>query len=163
MPIPTSLAGTTVEPMVHHVDERWTMAYAAALGDTLPAYFDTTRPGGVVAHPLFTVCPEWPVIVSSRASSERHGVTAEEVRTSVHASHDVVVHRLVRPGDVLTTTLQTVGVVDIKPGAMSTLRLETVDGNGRPVTTTTQTGIHLGVRTSGRRRARPGAAPPDRG
>ncbi len=149
MPIPTALAGCHGEPMVHRIDERWTMAFAAALGDTLDDYFDTGRPGGVVAHPLFAVCPEWPVIVASRAQSERLGVTEAELRTSVHASHDVVIHRLVRPGDVLATSLQTVGVVDITPGALTTTRLETVDADGLPVATTTQDAISLGVRTTG--------------
>ncbi|MGH1487782.1 MAG: MaoC/PaaZ C-terminal domain-containing protein [Acidimicrobiales bacterium] len=148
MAIPTTLAGSTVDPLVHHVDERWTMAYAASLGDTLPQYFDTVG-GDVVAHPLFAVCPEWPVIVSSRRLSEEAGVAASEVQTSVHATHDVQIHRLVRPGDVLTTSLVTAGVVGIKPGAMSTTRLETVDADGRPVASTTQNGIYLGVPTEG--------------
>lgn len=158
MPIPTSLAGTTLAPMVHNVDERWTMAYAASLGDTSPCYLDTTRPGGVVAHPLFAVCPEWPVIVASRDKSEEAGVTPSEVRTGVHATHDVVIHRLVRPGDELTTSLETAGVVSITPGAKTTTRLRTIDGNGQPVSTTTQDGINLGVSTEGP--DRPDPTPP---
>ena len=69
MAIPTSLVDMAVPPMVHDVDERWTMAYAASLGDSRPAYLDTASPDGVVAHPLFAVCVEWPVIVSSIAST----------------------------------------------------------------------------------------------
>ncbi len=159
MAIPTSLAGTTVEPMAHHVDERWTMAYAASLGDDLPQYLDTTRPDGVVAHPLFAVCPEWPVIVEARERSEQAGVAPEDVRTSVHATHDVVIHRLIRPGDVLRTGLETAGVVDIEPGAMSTTRLETVDAAGHPVATTSQNGIYLGVHTDGPDRPDPAPVP----
>ncbi|MGI9596828.1 MAG: MaoC/PaaZ C-terminal domain-containing protein [Acidimicrobiales bacterium] len=155
MAIPTSLAGMTLEPMVHEVDERWTMAYAAALGDSRPAYLDTTRPAGVVAHPLFTVCPEWPVIVNSRRLSEQAGVSAAEVRTGVHATHDVVIHRLIRPGDVLTTSLEMVGLVDISPGAMSTTRLQTVDATGAPISTTSQNGIYLGVHADGEDRPDP--------
>ncbi len=160
MAIPTSLAGTGVEPMVHRVDARWTMAYAASIGDHLPVYLDTTRPGGVVAHPLFSVCPEWPVIVRARQLSTEAGVSAEEVRTGVHATHDVVIHRLIRPGDVLTTSLETSGVVDIKPGAMTTTRLQTTDADGSPVATTTQNGIYLGVHTTGEDRPDPTPPPP---
>jgi acyl dehydratase len=144
--------------MVHTVDERWTMAYAAAIGRADDVYFDTTA-GSVVAHPLFVVCPEWPVIVGARQAMEDAGVTADEVRTSVHATHDVTIHRLIRPGDELTTTLQTVGIEQIRPGAMSTTRLQTVDRDGAPVATTTQTGIHLGVTTDGP--DRPDPDPPD--
>lgn len=159
MAIPTSLAGTKMQPMVHPIDERWTMAYAAALGDTSEVYFDTTRPGGVVAHPLFAVCPEWAVIVGSRELTERAGVPAAEVRTSVHATHDVTIHRLVAPGDVLTTELELAAVTDIRPGAMMTTRLRTVDGDGAPVATTLQDGIYLGVPADGP--DRPDSEPPD--
>lgn len=145
MPIPTSLADLNYAGMVHLVDERWTMAYAAGLGDDLEAYLDTTRDGGVVAHPLFAVCPEWPVIVGSRDVSVEAGVTADEVATGVHATHDLTVHRLVRPGDRLSTSMSIVGVVDKSPGAITTTRLVTVDQHERPVATTTQHAIYLGV------------------
>ena len=149
MAIPTALVGLQVEPMQHHVDERWTMAYAASIRDHAPAYLDTTRPEGVVAHPVFAVCPEWPVIVSSRDASEAAGVSPAEVLTSVHATHDTVIHRLIRPGDVLTTSLEFVGLEMKKPGAMSTIRLRTVDADGEPVATTTQNGIYLGCEIDG--------------
>jgi len=149
MAIPVSLVGTTAGPMHHDVDERWTMAYAASLGDTAPAYFDTTHPDGIVAHPVFAVCPEWPVIVATREQSVDLGVPHDEVLTSVHATHDVTIHRLIRPGDRLTTTLETVGLVQKSPGAMSITRLRTVDVAGEPVATTTQNGIYLGVPLDG--------------
>ncbi|MFT7600589.1 MAG: acyl dehydratase [Acidimicrobiales bacterium] len=158
MAIPTELAGMTIEPMVHEVDERWTMSYAASLGNYQDHYLDTTRPEGIVAHPLFSVCPEWPVIVASRTLSEELGITRAEVLTGVHATHDVTIHRLARPGDVLTTSLEMVGLVDIKPGAMSSTRLETVDAEGQPVASTTQNGIYLGVPAAGD--DRPDPAPP---
>ena len=160
MPVPGSLVGATVGPVVHEVDARWTMAYAAALDDHLPAYFDTERAGGVVAHPLFPVCPEWPVIVTSRQLSDEFGVTADEVRRSVHATHDITVHRLVRPGDSLATTLEVVAVETTKPGARTTLRLVTTDAAGEPVATTTQDGIYLGVATDGHDRPDPDRPPP---
>jgi len=149
-----------VDSVQHHVDERWTMAYAAALDDYLPSYFDTTRPEGLVAHPVFAVCPEWPVIVASRDGSLAQGVTVAEVLTSVHATHDTTIHRLIRPGDVLTTSLETVGLVQIKPGAKSTTRLVTVDAAGLPVATTTQDGIYLAQSSSGEDIPDPDAPPP---
>lgn len=133
----------SVSDMTHDVDERWTMAYAAALDDYLPAYFDTTAEHGVVAHPLFAVCAEWPVIVASRTESLARGVSEAEVLTSVHATHDTTIHRLIRPGDQLRTSLEMVGMTQIKPGAKSTTRLTTVDQNGQAVATTTQDGIYL--------------------
>ncbi len=158
MVISTSLVGMSVDAMQHDVDERWTMAYAAALDDCQPCYFDTTERGGVVAHPVFGVCPEWAVIVASRDESLNRGVTPAEVLTSVHATHDTTIHRLIRPGDRLKTTLEMVGMVQIRPGAKSTTRLRTVDADGAPVTTTTQDGIYLGQHAVGD--DRPDADPP---
>lgn len=164
MAVPTEMVGDTVGPVVHEVDERWTMAYAAALGDTGACYFDTTgdegrgsdgeqqgsgERGGIVAHPLFVVCPEWPVIVEGRDAAHKWGITPDETRRSVHATHDVIVHRLVRPGDTLSTQLTYTGVEAKSPGAYTTLRLVTTDANGEPVATTHQGGFHLGVETVG--------------
>ena len=42
------------------------MAYAAALGDVHAEYLDTTRPEGVIGHPIFPVCYEWPLAVELR-------------------------------------------------------------------------------------------------
>jgi acyl dehydratase len=149
MPIPATFLDLAVGPVTHDVSERWTMAYAAALGDHSECYFDTTRPAGIVAHPLFSVCPEWAAIVASRSGSEQIGMTAAEVLTGVHAAHDVTIHRLVRPGDLLTTQLSIVGLTDISPGAKATTRLATVDAAGQPVMTTVQDAIYLGVPTDG--------------
>ena len=43
------------------------MAYAAAAGAHRPAFFDTTASGGPLAHPLFPVCYEWPLLLAIRA------------------------------------------------------------------------------------------------
>ena len=77
MPVPTEMVGDTIGPMTHEVDARWTMAYSASLGDTHPCYFDTLDEGGVVAHPMFPVCPEWPVIVEGRVLADKWGITPE--------------------------------------------------------------------------------------
>lgn len=164
MPVATSMVGAAVGPVTHEVDARWTMAYAAALGDTHDCYFDTRRSGGVVAHPLFPVCPEWPVIVASRELGDQWGITPDETRRGVHATHDLTIHRLVQPGDSLTTTLECIGVEARRPGAFSTLELTTVDAAGAPVATTRQGSMYLGVAVDGQDRPPPPAPElPDRG
>jgi len=125
------------------------MAYSAALGDTQDCYFDTRRDDGIVAHPMFAVCPEWPVIVEGRELADKWGITPEETRQSVHATHDLVIHRLARPGDVLETRLTYTGVENKSPGAYTTMKLETFDADGHPVFTTYQGGMYLGVPAEG--------------
>ncbi len=163
MPIPAGLVERSVDPITHRIDARWTMAYAAGLGLADDCYLDTTRPDGIVAHPLFAVCPEWAVIVAARVDSERAGLTAAEVATGVHANHDLTIHRLIRPGDVLTTTLSTVAVEAKRPGARVRSVLHTVDADGRPVATTRQDAIYLGVGVDGADRPDPDppAPPPE--
>jgi hypothetical protein len=60
MPAPAALLDMSLSPLVHGIDERWTMADAAGLGDHSDCYLDTTRLDGVVAHPLFLVGPPSP-------------------------------------------------------------------------------------------------------
>mgnify|MGYP003320076048 FL=1 len=149
MPIPTDMVGDQIGPLKHEVDARWVMAYSAALGDTQDCYFNTNRENGIVAHPMFAVCPEWPVIVQGRDLADKWGITPEETRQSVHATHDLVIHRLARPGDVLQTRLTYTGVEDKSPGAYTTMKLETFDAEDQPVFTTYQGGMYLGVPTEG--------------
>jgi len=121
----------------------------------------------MVAHPLFAVCPEWPVIVSGRESGDRWGITPSETQRGIHATHDVTIHRLIRPGDVLTTTARCTGVERRRPGAFATTVLTTVDADGEPVASTEQGALYLGVPVDGDdRRATPVGAPldlPERG
>jgi len=149
MPVPTDMVGDQIGPITHAVDARWVMAYSASLGDTQDCYFDTRRDSGIVAHPMFAVCPEWPVIVEGRELADKWGITPEETRQSVHATHDLVVHRLARPGDVLETRLTYTGVENKSPGAYTTMKLETFDAAGHPVFTTYQGGMYLGVPAEG--------------
>lgn len=145
MPLNSSTVGASAEPITHDIDERWLMAYAAGLGDTLPCYLDTLRPGNVLAHPLFPVCFEWPVVVSMRGSASASGLTHDEAIRSVHATHDLTIHRSPRPGDRLTTRATIVGVERRKPGAFQVMRLDTVDAAGAPVCTTWQGGLFRDV------------------
>jgi acyl dehydratase len=152
MPLNVTVVGTTGEPLVHEVDARWLMAYAAGLGDTLPCYLDTLRPEGIIGHPLFPVCAEWPVIVAMRDLQARAALTAEERLRAVHATHDTILHRPVRPDDVLTTRATIVGVEQRKPGAFETTRLDTTDAKGLPVSTTWQGGLYRNVQVTGQNR-----------
>jgi acyl dehydratase len=149
MPLNSSTVGASAEPIVHDVDERWLMSYAAGLGDTLPCYLDTLRSGGIVAHPLFPVCIEWPAVLGMRGSASASGLTQDEAVRSVHATHDLLIHRGVRPGDRLTTRATIVGVERRKPGAFQVMKLDTVDAAGKPVCTTWQGGLFRDVDVTG--------------
>jgi acyl dehydratase len=127
--------------MTQAIDARWLMAYAAALGETDARYFDTGTASGPLAHPLFPVCYEWPPAVELR---ER--VIGEVISPfSVHATHDLVIHRLPRAGDRLSTTARIVEVRAVKAGSLVVGRYDTVDASGAPVSTTHYGSIYRGV------------------
>ncbi len=165
MPLASSIVNATSEPAVSEIDARWTMAYAAALGDSLPAYVDTLRPAEFVAHPMFPVCFEWPLIVAMRRLFGTNSLTDEEAMRGVHATHDLIIHRPIRPPETLRTRLKIAGVERRKPGAYQLTRLDTADASGAPVCTSWYGSIFRGVGVEGPDRpadiSMPPAAPSD--
>ena len=69
MALHSETVGLVGQPVVSEIDTRWVMSYAAGLDDYLPCYMDTCRAEGIVAHPLFPVCIEWPVMLAMRDSA----------------------------------------------------------------------------------------------
>ena len=117
------------------------MAYSAALGESDPRYFDTAAHGGVLAHPLFPVCYEWPVSQPIR----RIPALREYFPRLVHAEHDLVIHRAPRQGDRLKTIARIVSAEARKPGAFVVFRFETTDAAGAAVSTTDFGVLYRGV------------------
>lgn len=165
MPLSTAIVGQKTQAFEHIVDARWIMAYAAGLGDLNPRMMDTAAHAPVIAHPLFPVCVEWPVVLASARLPGSESATMEERARGVHAAHDLHVHRPIKDGDVLTTIAEVVGLEERKPGASQMTKLTTVDAHGAPVSTTWQLGITRGVGVSGEPKwtATPPALPTDEG
>lgn len=156
MEIEAALVGASAGPRAHEIDARWLMAYAAALGETAAGYYETGGPAGPLVHPLFPVCYEWPLALDLRAAR----LSPEVGVRGVHATHDLRVHRPPRAGDCLRTTATVTAVEPRAPGAYVLTRFETVDADGRPVTTTDYGTLYLGVGTDGSRRSA-AASPPE--
>jgi acyl dehydratase len=135
------IVGAHAGPLEQELDARWLMAYSAALGESDARYFDTSAMGGVLAHPLFPVCYEWPV-----SQPIRHiPALAEHFPRLVHAEHDLVIHRAPRQGDRVRTTVRVASAEARKPGAFVVFRFETVDAAGSAVTTTDFGVLYRGV------------------
>jgi len=144
VPLSTRMVGERSEALSHDVDARWLMAYAAGLGDMNPRYLDT-QGQTLIAHPLFAVCLEWPVILASRTLPGFDEATAAERARGVHAAHDLHIYRPIRAGEKLTTQATVIDLKAIKPGAAQLMRLDTRDAAGTLVTRTYQLGISRGV------------------
>lgn len=145
MALSSEAVGLQVGPLAHAIDARWLMAYAAGLGETDRRYFDTRAAGGPLAHPLFPVCYEWPLALALHPRI----ASADLQHRSVHAAHDLVIHRPPRAGETLRTTARVVAVVSRRPGAFMVVRYDTVDASGQPVTTTLYGSIYRGVPVRG--------------
>lgn len=135
MPLDSSLVGTKAGSIATEVDARWTMAYAASLRDFLPCYLDTNQVTGIVAHPMFSVCFEWPAAGSIHHKA-RASLSQEEAVRGVHATHLTIVHRLLHPPEHLITTAELIGVERRKPGAYEVAKFDTIDDKGASVCTT---------------------------
>ena len=81
--------GLRVGPVAHAIDARWLMAYSAGLGETDARYFETRVAAGPAAHPMFPVCYEWPLALQIH----KQLASVELQRWSVHAAHDLTIHR----------------------------------------------------------------------
>ena len=133
--------GASAGPCHQVIDARWLMAYAGALGETDARYFDTETSSGPAAHPLFSVCYEWPLAVELRERAIGEAIAP----FGVHATHDVVIHRPPRAGDRLSTSACIVEVRPVKAGSLVVGRYDSVDAAGKPVTTTHYGSIYRGV------------------
>lgn len=141
--IPGTVAGTEVGALSTSLDARWMMAYSAALGVDDPRYYDTLAADGPVAHPLFSVCYEWPAVLALRSKAVRESWAV----LGVHSTHHVVIHRLPSAADRLLTRAQIIVVRPSRAGTLVVARLSTVDRNGRPVTTTDYGSVYRGITT----------------
>jgi acyl dehydratase len=136
-----TILGAHAGPIRHDLDARWLMAYAAALGERDPRYYDTLAARGPLAHPLFPVCYEWPPAVAVRATT----IPVALQPRSVHASHHLLIHRAPRAGDRLQTTARVIDVHPRRAGTLIVTRFETLDAAGDPVTTTDYGSVYRGV------------------
>jgi acyl dehydratase len=90
------MVGESTREFTHQVDARWLTAYATGIGDKNPRYQESTE-GPVMAHPIFPVSLEWPVILASRQLPGYDALNQAQV-VSLQA---------IRPGAAVVTRIDT--------------------------------------------------------
>jgi acyl dehydratase len=155
------MVGESTREFTHQVDARWLTAYATGIGDKNPRYQESTE-GPVMAHPIFPVSLEWPVILASRQLPGYDALNQQESARIVHAAHDLHLYRPIVAGENCTTQAQIVSLEAIRPGTAVVTRLDTRNGRGELVCQTWHLAICRGVTIEGE----PGVfeappAPPD--
>jgi acyl dehydratase len=143
--IDSRIAGLQIGPVALTVEARWLMAYAAALGESDPRYYDTSAPAGPAAHPLFPVCYEWPLALAVRAKGMDEAVHP----LGVHALHHLVIHRPPHAGDSLRTSARVMSVQRRRAGTLVVVRFSTTDRSGVAISTTDYGSLYRGVELKG--------------
>jgi acyl dehydratase len=143
MKIAADIVGREAGPDKQRIDARWLMAYSAALGETDARYYDTAA--GVLAHPLFPVCYEWP---ATRELRERAGLEPFNARL-VHAQHDLLIYRQPKASERLSVSGKVVAAVQRRPGTLVVFRLTARDAGGQHVSTTDFSALYRGVELQG--------------
>jgi acyl dehydratase len=128
--VPDARGGEPAASVEHTVEDRWLRAYAAAVGDLSGPLFDLERPGGIVAHPVFPVCIEWPLVAEGPPGL---GLDSEAIRAGLHVSHEILWHRPIRPGDSLRTAMTVDSLEERSVGVFAVFELTTVGAGGEPV------------------------------
>ncbi len=136
----------------HDLDERWLRAFAVAIGDTRAGLFDVDHPGGIVAHPLFPVCLEWPLIEHGPPGVE---LTGHAVGGGLHAAHRVCLHAPLRPGGRVRTEAELHSAEPVRGSVRVTVAFRTYSSSGALVATTHLVSFYRDVRLDGATVVRP--------
>ncbi|MEM7218734.1 MAG: MaoC/PaaZ C-terminal domain-containing protein [Pseudomonadota bacterium] len=126
------------------IDTRMAMAYAAAVNDTNPSFYDDLRPGGVAVHPGICFTLQW-------AARYRPDVplNPRAAAYGVHASTDLRLHRPFRTGEAVTTQGRVVARRQIRPGVFSLDRYRMVGSDGELIAELDYNGITRGATLRG--------------
>jgi acyl dehydratase len=145
MPLLTSLVGRESAPAPLFLDPRWTMNYAAAVGDENPRLFDT-RQQQLPVHPMILAHPEWE---ATKLLRDTLALAPEEAERAVEVTHDTRLYRAVFAGEHVETRARVIGVQRRSVGGWLTLQYDTRTLAGELVATTVTGIVYRGVEVEG--------------
>ena len=135
MNLTSGFVGTALKEYHCRISARWTMNYAAAIGDPNPLYFNDERPEGIIAPPLFPVAMTWPIIENIADYIEADGFPKEILLTQVHYSEHLSIHRPVAPGDNIIIRGLIAAILPHRAGTHVVIRFDATDAGGNPLFT----------------------------
>ncbi len=129
MPLNKACIGKEFPPVTIEVTAEATAKYARAYNDDNPAFFDTARPGGIVAPPMFAVVVTWNSTMTAVMDPE---VGADLLRL-VHGEQDMYFLASIRPGDRITSRARITAIETRSTGETMTVELLAHNQDGVPV------------------------------
>src|SRR5882757_6409338 len=119
MPLNKSCVGKTYPPVTTEVTLDAIQKYARAYNDDNPAFFDSSRPVGVVAPPMFAVTVTWNALMTAVMDPD---VQADLLRL-VHGEQDMEFATPIRPGDIIIASAKIVSIETKASGETMTIEL----------------------------------------
>jgi acyl dehydratase len=129
MPLNKACTGKEYPPVTTEVTAGATQKYARAYNDDNPAFFETARPGGIVAPPMFGVVVTWQSVMGAVMDPQ---VQADLLRL-VHGEQDMEFLTPIRPGDRITSIAKIESIETKSTGETMAVRLEAKNQRGETV------------------------------
>ncbi len=135
MKLSSQLAGTPLVPFSTDISLRQTTNFAAALQESTPLYYNDESCEGTVAPPTFPVSVTWPILSNLGSFIEDQNFPKDVLLTQVHYTEHLIIHRLIRPGDILDIEGEIAAILPHRAGTHAVIRLTASDEQGVPVFT----------------------------
>jgi acyl dehydratase len=129
MPLNKACVGREYPPVTINLTADAMQKYARAYNDDNPAFFDASRPGGIIAPPMFGVVVTWDALMKVMMDPD---VKVDLLRL-VHGEQDMEFANPMRPGDVITAISKIVAIEDKSTGETMTVELKATNQKGQPV------------------------------
>jgi len=159
MPLNQACVGREYPPLKTNVTLDAIQSYARAYNDHNPAFFDLSRPGGIVAPPMFGVTLSWDALMKVMMDPDLH----VDLLRLVHGEQDMEFPNPIRPGDVVTATAKIISIETKATGETMTVELNAANQKGQPVNKTLFIAFIRGARNREAASSDPRAIEPDRG
>jgi len=159
MPLNRECVGREYPPINTEVTLDAIQKYARAYNDDNPAFFDASRPGGIVAPPMFGVIVIWNSVMGAAMDPEVHA----DLLRLVHGEQDMEFVNPIRPGDVITAASKIISIETKITGETMTVEASARNKEGQPVLKTLFSVFIRGRRNRDAAEAEPRVAEPDRG
>ncbi|SRR5579875_118353 len=155
MPLNKNCIGKVYPAITTEVSAQAIREYALACNEDNPIYFDTDRPGGLVAPPLFGAAATWPAMLQA-ASDPELGLDLTRI---LHTEENMEYLAPIRPGDRISSIARIANIEVLPHGETLSVEIAATNDKGVPVQNILFTGF---VRLRARGQLREAMSRPDR-